>query len=71
MKKVSALVSAAILLLAGSSKLNAQVEEYYYGFITSCGTVEYVDTCYEMSDEECLEWFDLFEYLDCEFDYGL
>lgn len=72
MKKVFALAALAAMLLVGASKLNAQIdEEYYYGFITSCGTEAYMDMPYEMSDEECLFWMDFYEWIDCEFDYGL
>ena len=70
MKKIIALAAAAVLLLAGASKLNAQDDVYYYGFITTCGEVEYMDMPYEMSDDECVFWMDFYEWIDCEFDYG-
>lgn len=66
MKTTLALAAAAILLLVGSSKLNAQPTEHCYGFITSCGVVEYVICDYEMEDWEALEWADWYDFWHCE-----
>lgn len=67
MKKILALAAAAVLLLAGASKLNAQPEEdYYYGFITSCGVEDYVISEHEMEDVEALDWADWFEFYYCD-----
>ena len=41
MKKIIALAAAALFLIVGALKLNAQENWHYYGFLTSCG----VDVC--------------------------
>jgi len=65
--KKTIILAAALLLTAGVTRLSAEEEEdYYYGFITSCGEEDFVTCDSEMSDEECLDWLDWFEFIYCE-----
>ena len=58
MKKIIALAAAALFLIVGALKLNAQENWHCYGFLTSCG----VEFCIEVP----CEWDENFRiaYLD-------
>ena len=63
--KKTIILAALLLLTAGVTRLSAEEEDYYYGFITSCGEEDFVICDSEMDDDECVEWLDWFEYIYC------
>lgn len=66
MKRTIAFLATAILFLTSTVSLKAEEEDYYYGFITSCGVEDLVISEDEMSDDEALEWLDWFEEIYCD-----
>lgn len=67
MKKTIAFLAAAILFLGSAATLkSAEQKDYIYGFITSCGVVDYVISEEIMCDDEALEWLDWFEEIYCD-----
>lgn len=70
MKKAITIAAAALFFLAGNMSLNAKTElhdeeEYYYGWITSCGVDVVFSFPFELDDDTCVEFLDVFEDIFC------
>ncbi len=62
---IIAFVAIVFSSLFFSSDVQAGAKHYYYGFITTCGEVFYLDVDFEMSDQLCLAISDFYESVVC------
>ena len=58
MKKIIALAAAALFLIVGALKLNAQENWHCYGFLTSCGVDFCIEVPCELDDQFYLDYLD-------------
>ena len=71
MKKAITIVAAALFFIAGAMNLNAknklnEEDEFYYGWITSCGIDVVFSFPFELDDEACVDFLDFFEDIFCD-----
>ena len=64
MKKIKTFIAVAILMITAITTY-AQVKEYYYGFITSCGLTIYKTSPINYTDGQLVAMMDAYEAQYC------